>query len=79
MRVYHVNLKYKCMKKNLKNGSFVLTKLPRMFIMMKVVFLLLVCSLNLHAAVFPQQKRFDISMKEAALPDVFRYLHQMSD
>ena len=77
--VNHVNLNYKCMKKNLKNGGFVLTKLPRMFIMMKVVFLLLVCSLNLHAVVFSQQKKFDISMREAALPEVFRYLHQMSD
>ena len=46
----------KCMKKNLRNGSFVLTKLPRMLIMMKTVLILLVCSLNLQAAVYSQQK-----------------------
>ena len=51
------------MKKNLRNGSFVLTKLPRMLIMMKTVLILLVCSLNLQAAVYSQQKKFDISMK----------------
>ncbi len=67
------------MKKNLKNSSFVLTKLPRMFIVMKTVFLILACSLNLNAAVFSQQKKFDISLKEAALSEVFRHLHQLSD
>lgn len=67
------------MKKNLKNGSLVLTKLPRIFIMMKTVSILLVCSLNLHAAVFSQQKKFDIFMREAALADVFAYLHKMSE
>lgn len=73
------NLIHKCMKKKLITGSFVLTKLPRMLIVMKAVFILLVCSLNLHASVFSQQKKIDISMKEAALTDVFNYLRQVSD
>ena len=67
------------MKKNLRNGSFVLTKLPRMLIMMKTVLILLVCSLNLQAAVYSQQKKFDISMKKASLADVFQYLRQVSE
>ena len=37
-------------EKNLRNGSFVLTKLPRMLIMMKTVLILLVCSLNLQVS-----------------------------
>ena len=67
------------MKKNLRNGSFVLTKLPRMLIMMKTGLILLVCSLNLQAAVYSQQKKFDISMKKASLADVFQYLRQVSE
>lgn len=73
-----INFNYKRMKKNLKTGSFMFMKLPRMFIVMKTVFILLLCSLNLHAAVFSQQRKFDISMHEAALSDVFTYLHKMS-
>lgn len=67
------------MKKNQKSGGFRCMKLPRMFIIVKTVSILLVCSLNLNAAVFSQQKRFDISMKGAVMSDVFRYLHRMSE
>lgn len=67
------------MKKKSKTGIFVLTKLPRMLLIMKSIVILLFCTLNLQAAVYSQhQKKFDISLNNVTVSDVFRYLHEVS-
>ena len=67
------------MKKKPKTGTFVLTKLPRMLLIMKSIVILLFCTLNLQAAVYSQQqKKFDISLNNVTVSDVFRYLHEVS-
>ena len=67
------------MKKKSKTGTFVLTKLPRMLLIMKSIVILLFCTLNLQAAVYSQhQKKFDISLNNVTVSDVFRYLHEVS-
>ena len=52
-----------------------------MFIIMKTWFVLLfVCTMHLNASnLYSQQKKMDISMKNASLVDVFRYIRQNSD
>ena len=66
------------MKRKSKTGSFVLTKLPRMLLIMKSIIILLVCTLNVQAAAYSQQKKFDIALDNVSVSDVFRYLHEVS-
>ena len=66
------------MKRKSKTGSFVLTKLPRMLLIMKSIIILLVCTLNVQAAAYSQQKKFDIALDNVSFSDVFRYLHEVS-
>lgn len=75
------NVINKSMKKKWRNSDFCRRKLPRMFIIMKTWFVLLfVCTMHLNASnLYSQQKKMDISMKNASLVDVFRYIRQNSD
>ena len=75
------NVINKSMKKKWRNSDFCRRKLPRMFIIMKTWFVLLfVCTMHLSASnLYSQQKKMDISMKNASLVDVFRYIRQNSD
>ena len=52
-----------------------------MLIIMKTwIVLLFVCTMHLNASnVYSQQKKMDISMKNASLVEVFRYIRQNSD
>lgn len=67
------------MKKKSRTGDFVFLKLPRMFLILKTVFILLVCTLNVRANVFSQHTKFDIVMKDVMVSEVFRYLEEISN
>lgn len=69
------------MKKNWRNRDFYYRKLPRMLIIMKMwSVLLLIGTMQLNASnLYSQQKKMDISMKDASLIEVFRYIRQNSD
>ena len=55
------------MEKKSRTGDSVFLKLPRMFLIMKTVFISLVCTLNVQANVFSQHTKFDIAMKNVTV------------
>ena len=75
------NVINKSMKKKWRNSDFCRRKLPRMLIIMKTwIVLLFISTMHLNASnLYSQQKKMDISMKDASLVDVFRYIRQNSD
>ncbi len=68
------------MKKKLKSSNFLRQKLLKMLIVMKMwIVLCLVGALQLNASnLYSQQRKMDISMKDASLVDVFRYIRKHS-
>lgn len=68
------------MKKNCRSDNFYLTKLSRMLLIMRSLFIFLfVFSMNLTASsVYSQQKKMSISVKNASLIEVFQRIRQMS-
>lgn len=66
------------MEKKSRTGDSVFLKLPRMFLIMKTVFISLVCTLNVQANVFSQHTKFDIAMKNVTVSEVLCYLEEIS-
>ena len=73
-----INSNYKSMEKKSRTGDSVFLKLPRMFLIMKTVFISLVCTLNVQANVFSQHTKFDIAMKNVTVSEVLCYLEEIS-
>lgn len=66
------------MKKKWKYGDFLHRKLPVNLIIMKLLIVFLfICSVNLNASVFSQQKRMDVSFKETSVVEIFRHVRQV--
>lgn len=74
------NIINKSMKKKWRNCDFCRRKLLRMLFIMKMWFVLLfICTLHLNASnLYSQQKKIDISLKNVAVTEVFRYVRQSS-
>ena len=66
------------MEKKSRTGDSVFLKLPRMFLIMKTVFISLVCTLNVQANVFSQHTKFDIAMTNVTVSEVLCYLEEIS-
>ena len=66
------------MEKKSRTGDSVFLKLPRMFLIMKTVFISLVCTLNVQANVFSQHTKFDIAIKNVTVSEVLCYLEEIS-
>ena len=67
------------MEKKSRTGDSVFLKLPRMFLIMKTVFISLVCTLNVQANVFSQHTKFDIAMKNVTVSEVLCYLKKSAN
>ena len=78
-RYSFINVNYKSMKGKTKTGNPALSSLPKMRLTLKSIAILLVCTLNVQAAVYSQHKKFDIALDNVAIAEVFRYLHKVSE